>query len=353
MYRFEVGHRVPNIGVADHTGRRFSLYNSTKGGPIVLVFLSGEDAAQDEALLRAFQYRAQEIEGFGTELFVFSMDSQEANARLVDSLGLPFRVFSDPDHSVTAGVPGVAGAALPASFVLDPNLRIVGIHPKRQADVTVAQVMGELVGLQAKGEPRVHSSVAPVLFVPNVLDRPFCKRLVEHWEREGHEEGLVRSGADESGRSVKKVDPTYKLRRDHRIIEPVLINETWDRMKSRIGPEVYKVHYYGNWDFEGFRIGGYRAEDAGFFRLHRDNVNQATAHRRYGVSVLLNEDYEGGELAFPEYGADLYKPPAGCAVIFSCSVLHGVCRVTRGVRFVLLTFIIEGGHPSAQRRLPI
>ena len=58
------------------------------------------------------------------------------------------------------------------------------------------------------------------------------------------------------------------------------------------------------------------------------------------MTLNLNGDqYEGGELTFPEYGPDLYKPGDGGAVIFSCSLLHEALPVTEGTRYALLTFL--------------
>jgi hypothetical protein len=54
-----------------------------------------------------------------------------------------------------------------------------------------------------------------------------------------------------------------------------------------------------------------------------------------------NDDYEGGELGFPEYGPQRYRAPAGSAIVFSCSLLHDVSAVTRGRRYVFLPFLYD------------
>ena len=41
----------------------------------------------------------------------------------------------------------------------------------------------------------------------------------------------------------------------------------------------------------------------------------------------------------PEFGPHLYRPAPGGAVVFSCSHLHEVTRVTGGRRFALLSFL--------------
>jgi predicted 2-oxoglutarate/Fe(II)-dependent dioxygenase YbiX len=59
----------------------------------------------------------------------------------------------------------------------------------------------------------------------------------------------------------------------------------------------------------------------------------------------LNDDYDGGELRFPEYGTDRYRPAAGEALVFSGAHLHEVLPVSRGQRFVLLSFLF-GDRPQ-------
>ena len=58
-----------------------------------------------------------------------------------------------------------------------------------------------------------------------------------------------------------------------------------------------------------------------------------------GASLNLNTgDYEGGHIRFPEFGQQLYQPPRGGGIVFSCSLLHEALPVTKGRRFALFTF---------------
>jgi predicted 2-oxoglutarate/Fe(II)-dependent dioxygenase YbiX len=64
--------------------------------------------------------------------------------------------------------------------------------------------------------------------------------------------------------------------------------------------------------------------------------------------VNLNaEDYEGGHLWFPEFNDHRYSPPTGGGLIFSTALLHEATEVTRGSRYVLLTFFHS---PAAEHR---
>src|SRR5215468_9534441 len=92
---------------------------------------------------------------------------------------------------------------------------------------------------------------------------------------------------------------------------------------------------------ERFLVGCYSVEDGGHFVAHRDNTTKGTAHRRFAASVNLNADFDGGEVSFPEYGPRGLKPPPGGAVVFSCSLLHAVSKVTRGSRYAFLPFIYD------------
>jgi predicted 2-oxoglutarate/Fe(II)-dependent dioxygenase YbiX len=106
-------------------------------------------------------------------------------------------------------------------------------------------------------------------------------------------------------------------------------------------PEIKKVHQFDVTRMERYIVCCYDAEEGGHFRPHRDNTTRGTAHRRFAVSINLNDDFDGGEVSFPEYGPQSFKPPPGGAVVFSCSLLHAVSRVTRGRRYAFLPFLYD------------
>ncbi len=55
----------------------------------------------------------------------------------------------------------------------------------------------------------------------------------------------------------------------------------------------------------------------------------------------LNDDFDGGEVGFPEYGPRTFKAPVGGAVVFSCSLLHKVTPVEHGRRYAFLPFLYD------------
>jgi predicted 2-oxoglutarate/Fe(II)-dependent dioxygenase YbiX len=69
-----------------------------------------------------------------------------------------------------------------------------------------------------------------------------------------------------------------------------------------------------------------------------------SANRKIGVSILLNNDYEGGELSF-RTGEETktVKPDTGEVVAFSSFVPHKVEKITKGERLVLVVWF-TGPH---------
>jgi predicted 2-oxoglutarate/Fe(II)-dependent dioxygenase YbiX len=114
------------------------------------------------------------------------------------------------------------------------------------------------------------------------------------------------------------------------------------RIHRRLVPQVQRAFQFKATRIERHIICCYDAGTGGYFRPHTDNSTLGTAHRRFAVSIGLNaEEYEGGDLRFPEFGPRTYRPTTGGAIVFSCSLLHEALPVTRGRRFAVLPFLYD------------
>jgi predicted 2-oxoglutarate/Fe(II)-dependent dioxygenase YbiX len=144
---------------------------------------------------------------------------------------------------------------------------------------------------------------------------------------------------DPQGRSYMKLDPTRKSRRDHWIADGTPLHaRVHDVFARRLFPEIQKVFQAEMTHADRLLVARY-PEQEGIFKRHRDNSSPTVRFRKFAMSLNLNVgDYEGGDLIFPEYSPHLYSPPTGGAAVFSASLLHEVTRITRGNRYVLLTF---------------
>jgi predicted 2-oxoglutarate/Fe(II)-dependent dioxygenase YbiX len=150
------------------------------------------------------------------------------------------------------------------------------------------------------------------------------------------------------GKTVHREDLGFKSRTDVGIEDGALRNETLARILRRVVPEIRKVHQFDASRMERYLIARYAAGEGGRFGPHRDNSTRGTQHRRFAVSVLLNDVFTGGELHFPEYGSAPVRVSAGTAVVFSCSLMHEVLPVREGVRYAFLPFLYDEAS-AAQR----
>jgi predicted 2-oxoglutarate/Fe(II)-dependent dioxygenase YbiX len=183
---------------------------------------------------------------------------------------------------------------------------------------------------------------APALIVPRVLEPALCEELIALYDREGGlPSGTLRL---DGGRAELVADPRYKSRRDYQRFDAPWTARLSGLLARRVLPEVDKCFAFRATTFEPFKLACYDAGEGGYHRPHRDNVTPDVYERRFALSLNLNTgDYDGGALRFPEYGPELYLPPRGGAVVFSSSLLHEATPVTRGRRFVLLTFLAADG----------
>jgi len=228
----------------------------------------------------------------------------------------------------------------PVTFLLGADLRLLAVvrHPDPQQAATIT--LDLLKRLPALGAPRQGFPQAPVLFLPSVLEPALCRRLIEGYEKGGGtESGFMR---EKDGKTVLVVDAKHKRRSDWTIDDETLKDIVRHRVKQRIVPEIEKAFQFKVTRMERYIVACYDAAVGGHFQAHRDNTTKGTAHRRFAVTINLNSDeYQGGELMFPEFGRVTFKPPVGGAVVFSCGLLHQALPVLSGRRYAVLPFLYD------------
>ena len=224
-------------------------------------------------------------------------------------------------------------------MVLNPTLRVRAIFPFKDDGSERDEVLAYLRALPPVDRFAGFEVHAPVLVIPDVFELDFCNHLIGLYHQHGGEESGYMREID--GKTVATHDHSHKRPKDHTIADEGLIRQIQARIIRRINTEIEKIHLFKPTRMERYIVACYAAEDGGHFRMHRDNTTRGTAHRRFAVSINLNDRFEGGEVSFPEYGPRGYKAPAGGAVVFSCSLLHAVSRVTEGERFAFLPFIYD------------
>ena len=104
---------------------------------------------------------------------------------------------------------------------------------------------------------------------------------------------------------------------------------------------------YFNYEINGIekaQVMKYTAPSNGY-SWHIDiGADGIAANRKIAVSILLNEDYEGGEMAFrTAEQIEKVKPKTGEVVAFSSFISHSVRPITKGERYVVVAWF-PGPH---------
>lgn len=321
-------------------------FDTAAGRYLVLCYFA---SAADEHSQAAFEAVLERKDIFNDDIASFfgvSIDpSDESQKRVGDSYP-GYRFFWDFDGKI-----GRLYGTLPIEekkdqvevrriwFVLDPTMRLMRVIPFRPDRSDIAELIDFMSRLPEPSRYAGFEVSAPILILPQVFEPEFCQMLIGLYdENGGQESGFMR---EKDGKTIGVTDHSHKRRKDYHIADAELIKQTQQRILRRVVPEILKIHQYRVTRMERYLVGCYSAEDGGHFNSHRDNTTSGTAHRRFAVSINLNDDFDGGEVGFPEYGPKRYKAPAGGAVVFSCTLLHSVSRVTRGSRYAFLPFLYD------------
>ncbi len=317
------------------------------GRYVVLCFFGS--AERDGVREMLDELRAQDRlfdDGFASFFAVSCDANDEIRQRITERLP-GFHIFWDPEAKVPAlyGLTGEEnGHRLMRciTYVLDANLRVLAALPLSDTK-THARTVAEAVSALPPHPPSGPAGIpAPVLIVPRVFEPEFCRLLIEKYETgESTDSGFMATDPA-TGRTVFKLDHSFKKRRDAPLEDVDLRRQIDARLSRRLLPEVRKTFQFQATRIERYIVARYDAQEGGYFRPHRDNTTKGTMHRRFAVTINLNaEDYEGGDLRFPEFDRRTYRAPTGGAVVFSCSLLHEATPMTKGTRYAFLPFLYD------------
>ena len=322
-------------------------FDAAAGRYLLLCFYgsAGDDAGR--GAIDAILARRELFDDKHVSCFAISHDSRDrTEAKVKDALP-GFRVLWDFDGAI-----GKMYGSLPLSsgpqantmmrrmwVLLAPGLHVMEVSPFARAGSERKTVFDLVKKLPAVGRTPGFDMPVPVIVLPDVFEPQFCRRLIDLYEKNGGEEsGFTR---DVGGKRQLVHLPQQKRRRDYVVDDDATIQQAMARVQRRIVPEVKKVFQFNISNMERCIVSCYDSSARGHHSAHRDNMSKSTAHRRFAATINLNAEFEGGELTFPEYGSRTFKPPPGCAIVFSCSLLHAVTEVTKGKRYAFLPFLYD------------
>jgi predicted 2-oxoglutarate/Fe(II)-dependent dioxygenase YbiX len=336
------GDRLPPLVQASGQLTQFGFRNIAGRYQLYAFFLSLE-LANSREVLDAVQARRDVFDDLHCAFIGVTVRPEDRSVHGLKDLIPGIRFAWDFDHAMSEACGATPIGAIPGEpmsvqrcwVLVDPSLHVIEVAPMHE---TSAQEMIDKVA--ALPPPDDYGGVlrpAPILLLPNVFDPALCSGLIAAY----HAGGGEASGVHRGDRGV--LDPGFKRRKDCDITDPELLATAHRSISRRVLPEIKRLFYMDACYIERNIVGCYSAEDGGHFAAHTDNGGGATVHRRFALSVNLNDDFEGGQVVFPEYNMAGYKAPAGWAIVFPCGALHAVRPVTQGARYAFLPFLYDDG----------
>lgn len=180
-----------------------------------------------------------------------------------------------------------------------------------------------LLKISEDGSDVPPGSPPPVLLIPDVISDDLAQRLVAYLDANSAD--AFRNTSDYKSRSHIHPDKALEIELD-------------DKLSKSLLPEIEKVFYSQISHRETYKICCYDAAEQGCFGKHRDTIDPHL-HRRYALTLVLNDDYEGGGISFPEYTDEIVEVPRNWAVVFPGSLYHQVHNIGVGRRYVLISFL--------------
>lgn len=340
-----IGAPAPWFGAVTDSNPRYQFH--TVGGRwIMLAFLGATRTPVASQFLEQVAKRRVLFDDDKACFFGVGVDPAEEAALVSRLPGVRF--FRDYDRSVSR----LYGASRtrddvyrPYALLLDRTLRVVDMKPLREAHLLLDSLAAR-IGPEADPPVIDHP---PILVAPRIFEPDLCTRLIAHYHAsEAKASGFMR---EVDGRTSRVHDADFKRRDDVIIDDEALRTETMTRIHDRLAPLIERAFGWRATRMERYIVARYGADDGGHFNRHRDNTTRGTAHRKFAVTINLNaEDYDGGDLRFPEFGERTWRAPTGGAVVFSCSLLHEATHVTRGERFAFLPFLYDDAGAALRDR---
>lgn len=167
----------------------------------------------------------------------------------------------------------------------------------------------------------------PFIQIENVLDEELLTDIKNFYFKKNNEGKTI--SHSQPGKDRVHVYPNIELakRIDNKLSRSIL-------------PELRKIFNFDAKYREDYKICSYNSETSGRFHSHRDTP-YPQQHRKFALSLLLNDNYSGGELYLSEYDIKI-KPKANTAIIFPGISSHQVLEVKQGSRMTIITFFTSG-----------
>ena len=197
------------------------------------------------------------------------------------------------------------------------------------------------------------------IFGKDTIDKKTCMKI-RRWASKRWTASAVdtqQGTTDEERKTGRKGD--YKPDSKVRISDVAWCNEQW--LYDIVFPYMHEANQEAGWRYdikaaESAQITRYKK--GGFYNFHRDgNGDHLSAYnnpkntfmhgyvRKLSMSVILNDNFEGGAFQFASYAKEgcaitPIEASGGSVIIFPSSIEHRVAPVTKGTRYSVVTWFV-------------
>ena len=197
------------------------------------------------------------------------------------------------------------------------------------------------------------------IFDKDSIDKKTCNKIKRWASKKWHPSSVdtAKGTTDEERKTGRKGD--YKPDPKLRISDVAWCNEQW--LYDTIWPFMDRANDEAGWRYqikaaESCQITRYKK--GGFYSFHRDgygdhlsaynNPTNAFMHghvRKLSMSVMLNDNFDGGAFEFASYTKEKctvtpIKASAGSVIVFPSAMEHRVAPITKGIRYSVVCWFV-------------
>ena len=166
---------------------------------------------------------------------------------------------------------------------------------------------------------------------PNVLDTQFCENIINNKKYKFTKASIIPGSGDPKSRNcyITKI-----VGEDDDIIYRAVtktLNKYFEIL-TQLEPCSAGLDVRGDTGYDFLKY-----ETGGFYKQHLDDGTDTT--RRISITLLLNEEYEGGEFQF--FGDYKVTGKTGSAIIFPSNFCypHEILPIKSGTRYSIITWM--------------
>jgi len=197
------------------------------------------------------------------------------------------------------------------------------------------------------------------VFDPGTLDKETCN-TIKKWAKGKFKPASVDTSKEITPEQrVKGKEGIYKQDKKSRISDVAWCNEQW--LMDLLFPFMYRANQNAGWKYnikaaESAQITRYTK--GGFYGFHCDgtgdhlsayhNPENKFFHghvRKLSMSVMLNDNFDGGAFEFACYSKEKcevhpIEATAGSIIVFPSSMEHRVAPITKGTRYSVVVWFL-------------